>query len=115
MNLSRAADSPMNDPEIRARAAERRREVMQTDEWRANVAKAMRGWAQNPEWRANHTAANIEAHAKHYVFISPTDEIVEVYNLTAFSKENRLNQSNMVKVSNGTRLSHKGWTVYEPD
>ena len=38
-----------------------------------------------------------------------------VYNLTAFSKEHGLSRPKMCLVAQGKRLSHKGWTRYQPD
>ena len=48
--------------------------------------------------------------AKQYVFTSPFGDVVDIYNMTEFCRENKLNQSAMSKVSNGARNHHKGWT-----
>lgn len=50
-----------------------------------------------------------EAKAKHYSFISPEGEVVEVYNLRKFCKENGLSASNMCWLAKGKHKSCKGW------
>ena len=55
----------------------------------------------------------VEACAKHYVFVSPTGEKVEIYNLNEFCRENELQQSHMSQVHAGNRNQHKGWTKHE--
>lgn len=52
----------------------------------------------------------IKATAKDYIFKSPEGEIVAVYNLRKFCRENLLSQSHMQSVSVGRRRIHKGWT-----
>lgn len=59
---------------------------------------------------------NVEAAcAKHYKLVSPEGNIVEIYNLAKFCKENGLNASSMGNVANGIRTSNKGWTKYIPE
>lgn len=55
----------------------------------------------------------VDANAKNHVFISPTGEKVEIYNLNEFCRENMLNTSNMCLVRSGKRKQHKGWTKHE--
>ena len=56
-------------------------------------------------------AANtIEAHAKHYVFLSPSGVRHEIYNLSEFSRDQGLCQSGMSSVHRGRRKHHHGWT-----
>jgi hypothetical protein len=50
------------------------------------------------------------SHAKHYKFISPDGESIDVFNLGKFCRENRLSQGHMYNVANGKRNHHKGWT-----
>ena len=52
----------------------------------------------------------VKAHAKHYIFISPKGETVNVYNLCKFCRENGLHQSSMVQVAKGKASHHKQWT-----
>lgn len=55
-------------------------------------------------------AANtIEAKAKSYRFLNPRGEIVEVHNLSAFCRKNKLTDSNMCKVHSGKAMHHKQW------
>lgn len=53
-----------------------------------------------------------EAHSIHYWFTDPTGVVVEIYNLSKFCRENKLNRGNMLRVLNGERNHHKGWTYY---
>jgi hypothetical protein len=54
---------------------------------------------------------NTEAsQAKHYKFISPDGEAIEIFNLNKFCKENGLHQGSMRHVAKGNRNQHKGWT-----
>jgi hypothetical protein len=50
------------------------------------------------------------SHAKHYRFISPNGEIIEIFNLNKFCKEKNLHQGNMAQVALGRLNQHKGWT-----
>lgn len=55
---------------------------------------------------------NIEhSKAKEYSFISPSGEIVRVYNLKKFCRENSLSVGNMCQIHQGNtgRKTHKGW------
>ena len=51
----------------------------------------------------------VKAKAKSFVFISPSGNRTEIYNLTKFCRDNDLQQPNMAKVYKGERVSHKGW------
>ena len=51
----------------------------------------------------------IHAHAKNYRFVSPSGDVVEIYNLKKFCKDNGLLQSKMSMVNLGKRNHHKGW------
>lgn len=55
------------------------------------------------------TENNIKAKAKHYKFINPEGEVVEIYNLASFCRENNLQQNNMGQVHLGRSPYHKGW------
>lgn len=50
------------------------------------------------------------AKATEWVFISPKGEIVNIYNLRKFCRENKLDQGSMVNVHKGIRNHHKGWS-----
>lgn len=54
----------------------------------------------------------IKSNAKTWKFVDPQGEVREIYNLTAFSRENGLDQSSMTKVNKGKAKSHKGWTKF---
>ena len=49
------------------------------------------------------------AHAKNYEFMSPSGDLVKVYNLLLFCKERGLCSSHMSKVYRGILKKHKGW------
>lgn len=50
--------------------------------------------------------------AKHYTFLSPSQIVVEVFNLRKFCREHSLNNGCMSLVSSGKAKHHKGWTLY---
>lgn len=54
----------------------------------------------------------IKARAKTYLFRSPLGEVVEIYNLLGFCRDNNLPASNMSAVNQGADKSCKGWTKY---
>lgn len=51
----------------------------------------------------------INARARHWILISPKGEEYKIQNLKQFSIENGLNQSCLVRVSQGKAIQHKGW------
>ena len=53
----------------------------------------------------------IKARAKSYTFIGPNGDVVDIYNLNKFCKDNNLTQSAMSAVSNGKAKQHKGWRL----
>lgn len=65
----------------------------------------------NLEWVTGQR--NVEhACAGHYTFINPVGEVVVIYNLNRFCRENNLSTPNMCKVISGIRNHHKGWKKY---
>jgi group I intron endonuclease len=44
-----------------------------------------------------------------HTLISPSGELIEIFNLEKFSKDNGLNASSMHRVSKGINYSYKGW------
>lgn len=56
-----------------------------------------------------------EAHAKHFVMVSPSGDVVDIYNLNKFSRDNNLNGSCMHAVYGGHKKTHKGWTKYNEE
>lgn len=64
--------------------------------------------AENLQWLSNQ--ANTErSRAKHYKFISPAGELVEIYNLRKFCRKNNMNHSHMCGVHLGRYRVIKGW------
>lgn len=54
---------------------------------------------------------NIEiSQAKMYIVKSPAGDIISIFNMNRFCRENNLNRSNLRSVIKGLRKSHKGWT-----
>ena len=51
----------------------------------------------------------IKATAKHYTFISPNGEVVNIYNMSEFCRNNELQQTSMIAVNKGKSNHHKGW------
>lgn len=56
----------------------------------------------------------IKGNAKHWTAVSPTGEVVEIYNLAKFCRDNGLHGSHMADVLNGKPKyhAHKGWRKY---
>ena len=52
----------------------------------------------------------VEASAKHYRFLNPAGELVEIYNLAEFCRENGLNPAHMGAVHSYQLPHHKQWT-----
>jgi len=52
----------------------------------------------------------IEAHAKNYKLISPEGNVVEIYNMSAFARDNDLSRGQLLAVARGATKTHKGWT-----
>lgn len=50
-----------------------------------------------------------KAHSKNYRFISPSGEVIEIYNLNKFCRENNLCNRHMNSVNLGKRKHHRGW------
>jgi len=62
----------------------------------------------NLEWCSR--GRNMEhAHSLHWTFLSPEGEVVNVYNLSKFCKENGLDYGNMKNLHYGNGTSCKGW------
>lgn len=55
----------------------------------------------------------INSHVKRYMFISPTNEKINIINLKKFCKDNALNYGNMSSVATKHRKSCQGWTLAE--
>jgi len=56
---------------------------------------------------------SIEASAKHYSFVSPEGNRVQVYNLNQFCRDNNLCRTGMGRVYKDRQPRHKGWTKYQ--
>lgn len=50
-----------------------------------------------------------EKYSRSFSLISPTEERIDVINLTKFCKENNLTRANLQSVLRGNRNHHKGW------
>ncbi|MGL5014693.1 MAG: NUMOD4 domain-containing protein [Bacteroidales bacterium] len=60
----------------------------------------------------NHSTGSVEKLAKNWTFVSPSQEVVEIYNLSNFCRENSLTKTLMLRVNTGSQKHHKGWTKY---
>ncbi|APC46056.1 HNH endonuclease [Vibrio phage vB_VspP_pVa5] len=56
------------------------------------------------------TENKVESRAKQYTFKDPQGNVVSVYNLRKFCRDNRLHPSHMAAIAKGKGKSHKGWT-----
>ena len=57
-----------------------------------------------------HAENSIESNAKYYKMVSPDGEVIEIYNMSEFCRNNNLNQRAMSAVCRGKGNHHKGWT-----
>ena len=55
------------------------------------------------------TNNKVKARAKTFNFVSPLGDVVGIYNLAEFCRENELNKSNMYQVHFGRISHHKQW------
>lgn len=55
-----------------------------------------------------------QAHSKHFIFLRPNKEIVKIYNLAEFCRNNDLTNGLMTLVHRGEAAHHKQWTKYYP-
>lgn len=69
---------------------------------------------ENLEWCTRQYNAEYSL-SKGFIAVSPQGEVVYIFNITRFCRENSLNKANLHKVCNGKRKSHKGWTRYVGD
>jgi hypothetical protein len=56
----------------------------------------------------------IKGNAKHWVMVDPNGNVVEIYNMTQFCKDNGLHPTHMMYVCKGKPKynAHKGWRKY---
>tara|TARA_R100001594_G_scaffold1048_2_gene4360 strand:+ start:12551 stop:13021 length:471 start_codon:yes stop_codon:yes gene_type:complete len=55
---------------------------------------------------------SIESEAKHYTFINPDGNLVEVFNLKEYCRQNNLSDSKLCEVHSGKRKQYKGWVKF---
>lgn len=75
------------------------------------------------EVKTNNDVSNLEwctfqynleySNAKSFKFVSPDGDVVTIFNLKAFCRDNNLNASNMHMVLSGKYKQHKGWTLHK--
>lgn len=53
----------------------------------------------------------IKGNARFWTLISPRQEVIEVYNLAKFCRENGLHKGHMSDVHLGKKSHHKGWRI----
>ncbi|AGG58196.1 hypothetical protein VPDG_00035 [Vibrio phage henriette 12B8] len=56
---------------------------------------------------------NEENLSKHYKIKNPNGELVEIYNIRKFGRDNGLDPSALLRVINGINSHHKNWTKWE--
>jgi len=57
---------------------------------------------------------SIKSGSREHKFRSPDGELVEIYNLAKFCRDNDLTRDCMDAVQNSICKQHKGWTKYIP-
>ena len=64
----------------------------------------------NCRWLAS-SENTARAFAKNYTLVSPGGDVVEIYNLAAFARDNNLSLSGLSSVTTERCAHHKGWTL----
>lgn len=54
----------------------------------------------------------VKGNALHWVFLSPSQEVVEIYNLAKFCRDNGLHKGHMAGLKRRPHKHHKGWRYY---
>lgn len=72
------------------------------------ISEIQRGRPHSEERRKNMS----NALGRHWHFVSPEGEHLEIFNLTAFSRENGLSATMMGRVASGKVESHRGWRAH---
>lgn len=127
-NMTEGGDGGRMPPEIIEKNRLKRLGSKLSEEWKRNISKGGKGRVCSPETREAIGAKQrgplsfrygqpacpeaILALAKHYIFISPDGEKIEIYNLTKFCRENQLNRGHMGSVHSGRINHHKKWRKY---
>lgn len=78
-------------------------------EYYVKIAKMKIGFKQS-DYQKQRVRETFEAS---WVVTPPNEQSINIVNLAKFCRENRLDQGNMVKVSQGILKQHKGWTCYK--
>jgi len=52
-----------------------------------------------------------ESRAKYYTFINPNGDVIHIYNLSGYCRENNLSLSSMTKLKDGIITKNKGWSI----
>jgi hypothetical protein len=99
------------------------KKVVRTPEWKAKISKSHMGLHPTQVTRQkmslshtgvsqtkSHREAATESRRKHWDFISPSGEMIHIYDLTQFCREKDLHPGLMGLVFRGRRRTHKGWT-----
>ena len=105
--------------ETRKKISKSHKGIKQTKESKQKISETLRG--EGCYWYGKHLsdkhkekvrAANLgnTNRAKKYNLKSPEGEVIEIFNMAKFCRENNLSKSHMYSVARGDRKQHKGWT-----
>lgn len=91
------------------------RENLKNPEVRKKISNSVKRLYDNEEYRKAHSEKmkKISAGSKHWKFIDPNDNVVEIFNLLSYCKLNGLHYECMKRVGRGIRKSYKKWRKYE--
>lgn len=95
--------------ETRKRLSESHKGLKHSEETKRKLSAHNKGI--NPPKHVRIAAAKF--HAKNYVIVSPTGDVVHVYDMKEFCQQNSLSRSKMSNVVTGKRSHHKGWRLYQ--
>lgn len=82
---------------------------------KTNVCGTGRKGPFGEEHRRNFLIAHEKAQAKHYKFLNPDGEVVDIYNLAKFCRQNNLCRSGMRDVYTEKQIVYKGWRKFFED
>lgn len=104
--------------ESRKLMSESRKGLIKTEEHRKKIGDAHRGISTGPlseETKRKMSVARQGGtpNAKQYSFLSPTGEVVEVFNLSQFCRDNNLGVDYMCMLNKGKLKAYKGWKQNE--
>lgn len=109
--LSKSSKGRKVSEETRRKSSESHKGFKMSDETKVKLSLYWKGVPLSKLARDN----SLKACAKSYRFLSPTNEVVDIYNMAKFCRDNNLTPSQMCNVANKKANHHKGWRLFIDD